>query len=189
MNIKYIYPSENLGGVLNFDEDNAKKNLKLGYYDTIKAFKSLKGDKYYITPNENQEIYFEILSNMTDEKINELGEIFGIYYHCSKRMLFEFIIPELARLLKLEEDYDYEDLVIGVLEEVAYKFQVERFKVYSVREFFEEIARIYEYSVYTSSKSENMIKRIMEKEFFNVRSKEDIMMMVFNIVKDIVEIP
>ena len=45
--MKLIRPCENLGGVFEFNRDRVRKNLKLGYLDTLKAFCKLQGHQYY----------------------------------------------------------------------------------------------------------------------------------------------
>ena len=48
LNTIVISPNEDLGGTLDFDRETARYNLKLGYYDGLKALRKLKGYSYYI---------------------------------------------------------------------------------------------------------------------------------------------
>lgn len=45
--IKIIKPNEDLGGPFDFDKSRIKKNIKMGYLDTMKAFNKLQGHYYY----------------------------------------------------------------------------------------------------------------------------------------------
>jgi NTE family protein len=45
--IKIIKPNEELGGPFDFDKSRIKKNMKMGYLDTMKAFNKLQGHYYY----------------------------------------------------------------------------------------------------------------------------------------------
>ena len=45
--IKIIKPSEELGGPFDFDKARIKKNIKMGYLDTMKSFNKLQGHYYY----------------------------------------------------------------------------------------------------------------------------------------------
>jgi NTE family protein len=55
INITYIKNSDDLGGVLDFNAEKSKNNIELGYLDTLKSFKKLKGCKYYLIPDEDFE--------------------------------------------------------------------------------------------------------------------------------------
>ncbi len=52
VNTTCIKNSEHLGGILQFDTDIIKHNIEVGYLDTLKAFKKLKGKKYFIQYNK-----------------------------------------------------------------------------------------------------------------------------------------
>jgi NTE family protein len=45
-NIKYITPKNKLGNFLIFDSNEAKRQIKLGYNDTLKSYNKLEGNKY-----------------------------------------------------------------------------------------------------------------------------------------------
>lgn len=130
--ITYINPSEDLGGVLDFDNKNANKNLSLGYFDTMKQWKGWKGKSYYIEPGLGEEKTFEILLQFSNETILEVGQIFGLLQISPKRMLFEFIIPRISDLLGLTKENTYEDILIALCEEIAKEYKLERFKLYTL---------------------------------------------------------
>ena len=48
LNLIQIVANEDLGGILELNQVKAKKNIKLGYYDTLKAFHAYDGTRYYI---------------------------------------------------------------------------------------------------------------------------------------------
>ncbi|MPN41695.1 hypothetical protein SDC9_189250 [bioreactor metagenome] len=53
-----------------------------------------------------------------------------------KRMLFEFILPNLSKYLNLNKEDNYQDIVIALLENMAKERQIEKFKIYSLSDFF-----------------------------------------------------
>ncbi|HOM43280.1 MAG TPA: patatin-like phospholipase family protein [Bacillota bacterium] len=133
-----IFPSEDLGSPLDFNRDLIIRNLQLGYYDTMKLLKHLKGSKYYIIPEEEDKV-FEIFRSLPDILVRELGKLFNTKEMPVKRMLFERIIPDIADLLELKAASEYQDILIGLLEFLAEENGVERFRIYSVEEFMKEI--------------------------------------------------
>ncbi|NLM27426.1 MAG: patatin-like phospholipase family protein [Clostridiaceae bacterium] len=54
--IKFIRPSESLGGIFEFDREKIKKNILLGYLDTLKAFSRLQGHRYYFKTDDFNEV-------------------------------------------------------------------------------------------------------------------------------------
>lgn len=50
--VTYIKPSCDLGSFLVFDKNTIRKNMRLGYNDTMKAFKELDGDYYTFKKND-----------------------------------------------------------------------------------------------------------------------------------------
>lgn len=50
-NIKYIIPKNKLGNFLIFDKNEAKRQISLGYNDTMKTYNILSGDKYTFYKN------------------------------------------------------------------------------------------------------------------------------------------
>lgn len=142
-NITYINPSEELGRTLDFTTERARKNLKLGYYDTIRVLKGLKGTKYCIESREDEDYFLHFLLNLGEKKIYKLGEILGVEKMPYRRMLFEAIIPILFELLGFDEDGGYEDLVLALYERAAEKYGIERFKIYRYDEFADNVKNSY----------------------------------------------
>lgn len=137
LKITYIQPVEPLGGVLDFNKEQSEKDILLGYYDTMKALKKLKGYKYYCEPYEGDFLQFmlDFVSNKKDKIIN-LGKILGYEGISTDRMLFEKIMPRIENILDMKGNYDYQDIVIRLVEEIAEKYDdIEKFNIYKTEEF------------------------------------------------------
>lgn len=134
-NVIKIEPSMDLGGTFIFTKEITHRNLKLGYYDAIRVIRKLKGRIYYIEPIDEDEV-FEKLLEIPKDVIIEIGKIMGIYNIQPRRMLFEFIIPNFAKYLNLDKNATYQDILIALLEEMAKERNIEKFKIYSLEEFW-----------------------------------------------------
>lgn len=143
LNITYVRPSEDLGRILDFSQSRIRRNMKLGYLDTYKAFQNLKGTKYYVRPKNNEGFFLDYFVNLDEATIIRIGKILGAPDMPSKRLLFEYIIPKLAELLELEEDVSYEDIVLAIFEEAAQRYGIERFKIYSFEDIEDEVLEKY----------------------------------------------
>lgn len=135
VNVIEIQPSMDLGGTFIFTNDLAHRNIKLGYYDTIRVIKKLKGKEYYIEPVEDDLIFSRLLQ-LPDNLILDIGKTMGLEDIPPKRMLFEFILPNISKYLNLNKEDDYQDIIISLLENMAKERDVDKFKIYSLRDFF-----------------------------------------------------
>jgi NTE family protein len=142
LNVTYIQPVESLGsalGVLSFNREKAEELINLGYYDTLKVFKKLKGYKYYCLPYEGNFINRLVdFYNEYKERLYYVGHLLGYEKVCEDRMFFEKILPRLESILDMRGKNDYQDIAIRFFEKIAEKYEVERFKIYKVEDFFEE---------------------------------------------------
>lgn len=134
-NVVEIQPSMDLGGTFIFTKDLAHRNIKLGYYDAIKAIRKLKGREYYIEPIDDDLIFSKLLE-LPNELIIDVGISMGLEEIPPKRMLFEFILPNLSKYFNLNKEDNYQDIIIALLENMAKEREIEKFKIYSLSDFF-----------------------------------------------------
>lgn len=168
-----ISPSEDLGSIFTFDYHIARKNIDMGYYDALKIFKGLLGKTYYIRPDKSEDYFFNLLSNLEEEKIKRIGELLNLKSIPHKRGLFEYIIPKLGSILGLPYSFTYEELLISILEKKAEEAEIERLNIYS----FEELVDLIRSNEKLKEKHQNSIKvldRFIEiADFSNIFYKED----------------
>ncbi|MDD6074159.1 MAG: patatin-like phospholipase family protein [Clostridium sp.] len=143
-NVFYIAPREDLGGMLEFDRKRSRKNMALGYLEACRLLYGLKGCRYYIDAPHGEPYYF-------DRMMSEL-ELLKLYLKevldeetmaCLNgyRFFTEHIFPELARKWGFPENWDYKDIYLGLLEELAMRFQLSRYRVYTADELAGAIHR------------------------------------------------
>ncbi len=137
LNIIRITPSEDTGIVLDFSCDRAKTNIKMGYCDTMRVFRKLDGEYYYLENVLSEEDIINGLLKLTDEQILGLAKSLGVRKVSTKRMLFEDIIPKIAELLKIKKNKTYLDIFISLYEYCAKKLDIDRYNIYNIKEFFE----------------------------------------------------
>lgn len=142
--VYHIAPRQDLGGILEFDKKQARKNMTLGYFDAKRFLYDLSGRMYYIDAPYSEPYYF-------DKMMSEL-ELFKIFMKDilreeameewkSYRVFTEKIFPKLAEEWKLKKDWDYKDLYLNLLENLAKRLKVNRFQIYTVEQLFEEIRK------------------------------------------------
>jgi NTE family protein len=159
LNITYISPNEDLGRTLDFDQEQIRYNLKLGYFDALKVFNNLKGKKYYLNVNKKEKDYIELLLKLNQEQLAKIGEILNIKELTGYRMLFEDAIAKLSVLLDLDKQSNYEDILLSLLEFIAEKIDIERFKVYDLDDFIKQIKKAFpENKTLESNNIPNFIK-------------------------------
>ena len=140
-----VAPRRNLGGILEFDAEKAKRNMQLGYYDGMRMIYGLAGRKYYLSMPYTEAYYFD---NLMSEV--EMLKLYLTPYLQEKQMdkisgyraYTEKIFPFLAIKFKLDPDWDYRDLYAAILEVCARKMDLELFRIYTVDEIIGQVHRI-----------------------------------------------
>lgn len=180
-NMIVISPSRDIGRSFICDVDKAKENINMGYFDALKIFRGLKGELYYIKP-QDEEDYVEILLKLNQEKIRKILEKLNIVAPPTKRVLFEYIVPKIGSFLGLKEDFSYEELLIALLEKKAKQLEVEEYKIYYFKDLLKAVRSIEPFEE-ESIESSNSIEKLLEKvdlaKYFN---KEETILEIANIV-------
>ncbi|HPR95676.1 MAG TPA: patatin-like phospholipase family protein [Thermotogota bacterium] len=135
LNLIEIVPSEDLGSIMNFDKDIARKNMEIGYYDALRALsEEIEGYRYCLK-NIPDEDYFEThLFNLSDNMIRQIAQELSIKPGHPKRTLFEKILPELITLCELKDSNSYRDLFIKTTEMLAEYYNINRLQIYEFQE-------------------------------------------------------
>lgn len=134
-NVYHIAPRQDLGGILEFDKKQSRKNMILGYYDAKRFLYGLAGRIYYIDAPGSEPYYFdkmmselELLKIYVEEDLDqETRESLNGY-----RMFTETLFPRMAVEFKLKDDWNYRDLYIAILEDLAKRLKINRFQIYTV---------------------------------------------------------
>lgn len=143
-NVYHIAPREDLGGVLEFDRKRTQKNMALGYLEGCRLLYGLKGSRYYIDAPYAEPYYFDRMMSeleMLKLYLNEVLDEEKLDCLNSYRFYTEHIFPELAEKWKLSGDWDYKELYLALLEELAARFKLSRYKVYTADALAREVHR------------------------------------------------
>lgn len=111
-----ICPKEDLGSLIIFDKESNERNLKLGYYDTLKIIKNLDGNKYYFK-NKNNIYYNRIIKRINYEDINYL------------RLKYN--------------TFNNKKLIIKIVEEVLEQNNIKRFDIKNIKKELKKIKNNY----------------------------------------------
>lgn len=181
--ITYIQPADgSLGGMLgalDFNREKADQLIKLGYYDTMKVFKKLKGFRYYCIPYEGDFIKLLIeylLGNR--EKIKSIAKILGFEDVSMDRVLFEKIMPRLENILDMKGRADYEDICVRLAERIAEKLNIERFKIYTTLDFLNLTIEIFQKNPIEFTK--NVPAFVKHNKLLSLAVKEDLIVEIFS---------
>ena len=133
--VSHIAPRQDLGGILEFDKKQARKNMTLGYYDAKRFLFGLSGRIYYIDAPNTESYYFDKMMSEL-EFLKAYGEASpaeeGTEVLKGCRVFTEKVFPRLAEEFNLKEGWDYKDLYLGILEDLAKRLKIRRFQIYTV---------------------------------------------------------
>ena len=132
LNLKLIVPSQDLGGSLNKDKEHIETNVKLGYLDTMKAYKRYDGVKYFLNLDckYNEDYCFNKISNLNLDTINDLCYLLNIKKDINRRTLMENIIPKIVEILDIDKNSSYKDIFYSVYERKLEENNINRIELY-----------------------------------------------------------
>ena len=159
LKITNIRPSADLGRTMELLPGTARRNMLMGYYDTMRIYRQLIGQKYYLEPTLGQDYYFHWLCRLSDAAIGELAHMMGLPDQDPKRLLFEQVLPKFFGLLNLPPNADYRDVVLALLEHTATGLDIDRYAIFKDNEFMQRVC--YELSNKPFAREEHEKKTIL----------------------------
>lgn len=114
-----VEPSEDLGSTLEFDPERSVRNLKAGYYDTLRFLYGLKGKTCCVDAGWTEEEAFAFLR----EAIRRVRPEIPL------RELQEKLISQLAEKLEMKDDASYDEIAIALLEKAAEATGTDRWQI------------------------------------------------------------
>ena len=130
-----VLPSRDLGGTLEFEAEQSRKNLVLGYYDAMRMLYGLAGTRYYIDRHWTEEEAYTQLVQYIQRYLRDYEQ------DVSLLELNEKLLPRLRRSLDCRGDYY--DLVIAAMERAAEEAELDPFHIYTEDELMAALRRYY----------------------------------------------
>ena len=124
-----IEPTDELGGTLEFTAEQSRRNLRLGYYDTMRFLYGLRGRTLYIDAQWDERRGCDYL----------MDTIAACGVDVSLRTMYEKILPALARRLDVPRG-GYDEIALALWERAAEQAETERFAVYTEEELLNALA-------------------------------------------------
>lgn len=181
INAIVISPSDDIGKSYAFEHDIARRNIQLGYFDALKAIRELKGFRYYIESNKDEDYFVSKLFDISNDQIKRMKQHIKTPKLPDRRLLFEFIIPKLASVMGLYREFTYEDFIIGLLEKRAEAAYIERFKIYKFEELLDLVKcnPIIKEDEVETTKLEKIIEKVDISNMFN---KNEVILKIAGII-------
>lgn len=129
--ITTIAPLQNLGSVLNFGQEQCRRNMALGYYDAQRVLYGLYGTKYYIDRTFTEREAYQLLAKLVEQ-------YYGMQ-SLSLRRINEELLPRLARTCDSGRG-DYYDVFIDFVENAADKLGIYEFGIYTDKKLYQIIS-------------------------------------------------
>lgn len=94
-----ITPKRSLGGVLIYDNETLKENIKMGYYDTLRVIKNLDGYHYCFKSKSNY--FYDFITRKVNQKL--LRRVYGFFRAKNNK---EAVLKALEYVMQ-KENMDY----------------------------------------------------------------------------------
>ncbi len=168
LNLVYIKNSEFLGKTFFFEKEACIRNMRIGYLDTMKAFKKLMGKRYYIYNYKSSKLLYPL----TNCEINLLEGVFNL-----KRDVLS--AGKLTNYNIFRTVYNYIDgkldpstAVYALIEITAEVLGIDRLKPYNWDELADSILQRYE-EIKNSSSFNSSIVNIKSSIFSKNNARID----------------
>ena len=160
--VSYIDPSEPLGKLLDFRTDKIRYNIQLGYYDGLRFLDNLMGVRYYINRPSYKD-FINFVENLNYNTFIEWARILDT--KGTKQHIFSKLIETVTEELDLPWNLTKDDVFIAMIEQFASHFGLEKFKIYSINEFFNEVQKIWDYDYVTRYNKSYLLANAIIKNF------------------------
>lgn len=130
-----ISPSGQIAALMEFDANQSKKDIQMGYMDTLKAFHQVSGLAYYIDDLPKELDIISFMDQIPQIYMIKLFEVLKITTPITLRNVFEHAIPQIAKLFGCNHHASYIDIMVTVLEYLAANLEVERLQRYTYHQF------------------------------------------------------
>lgn len=131
VNIHAVIPSRDLGGTLEFESEQSKKNMTAGYFDAMRMLYGLAGTRYYIDRTWSEDEAYDFLVRYLRAYLQDYEQT------CTRTEINEKLLPRVRK--NLECRGDYYDLLICALEAAAEEAGIEPFVVRTEPELLAEL--------------------------------------------------
>lgn len=128
VSITYIAPVSDLGGVLNFDAAQSRRDMAIGYLDAKRVLYGLYGRQYYIERSMTERQALELLLDAAPDGAELRGYI-------------EHSLPRIARGL-VAEDGGYYEIFAALMERAAKKQGIEAMRIYKDTELLSMLEKL-----------------------------------------------
>lgn len=136
VSVTQIVPSENLGGMLNFNNELVKRNLKMGYFDAKRQLELLLGEKYYFFNDSlNEEKCKQMIDSIPDKTIDSLGRMLGVGGLPPRKERSTQIVEKLTALMGLPIKAPLQTMMIRLAETLAAAKGIDKYQVYAFDDF------------------------------------------------------
>lgn len=134
--VTYVNPSESLGGTVDLRKSHVEYNMKLGYFDALRALDKLGGFRYYIEPMEVAEA-MSFMLNLRESAFSDLSDV--LREKGPRNTIFAHAFAVAHAELDLPDKFGAVETMTAILEEAARIHGVEKFKIYTLNDFLKEI--------------------------------------------------
>lgn len=135
VNIHTVLPQRDLGGTLEFEAEQSKKNMTLGYFDTMRMLYGLKGDKFYVNREWSEDQAYAFLVRYLRAYLKDYEQ------DCTLQEINEKILPRVRKSLDCRGDYYA--LFLCALEAAAAEAELDPFRILTEDELLNELRGLF----------------------------------------------
>lgn len=173
--ITYIRPKNDIGSFLVFDKNLSKRAIKYGYYDTMKVYNKLDGDKYTFKNGQLSKNYKKYSQKFIDNCKQVLNNEEGIYKELLKISFF-------SRILKSKSDFETKKIFNETIEFLGKLFLIDTCNIYDINKYNKMLLLKNKRKEQISKKY--IEQKLKEKNFKELVNTSSIVKYLYNILEN-----
>ncbi len=130
-----IEPIDDLGDTMCFEAEQAKKNMRLGYFDGLRFTQGLIGKRFYFKPIEEKRA-LQYFLDVPEEVLKKVLRKMNLSVTHLWQAWLCHGVSRLGDWLGVEPK-NYTEVLIAMLEYYGDSLHIDRFKIYTVSEFLQ----------------------------------------------------
>ena len=139
--IEYIDPTFSAGNLINFTNAALTRSLHLGYFDALRFLDHLHGQTYYLKPFKTRDLLK--LTSSAGSFLKDALTSFGVMIEGDYEAKFAMLTLLLGQVFNMTNT-SVEKIWVRFFETFAELYGVERWKVYSLKDFMGEAVRAFD---------------------------------------------
>ncbi len=136
-----ITPRRDLGNLMDFNRENSRKLMQMGYLDTLVILGDRFGDRYTFSGDLSRAK--DLLFNPNDDTICGICEALGMPELTGKDKFYMYVLPKIAERIGMKDRPGAEEIALELIESAMASAEMDWQCTYDIEEAVNQLMRVF----------------------------------------------